>query len=109
MNDFLLYVWDFMKKFSPYIIGGVIGSIIHRLRTDMSFVTFLKTLGLSVFVSICAGIVCKDYFNVANENVIFVCCGISGAFSKYILDEIEQIIKLGSVWVKSKIGITKNN
>ena len=24
------------KKFGPYILGGAIGSIIHRLRTNMS-------------------------------------------------------------------------
>lgn len=95
---------DFLKKFSPYILGGAIGSIIHRMRTEMSILTFLKSVVISVFISICVGIACKDYLGIKNENIIFVACGISGTFSKIILDEIEQIIKLASVYVKSKIG-----
>jgi hypothetical protein len=73
----------------------------------MSLTTFLKSVVLSVFISICVGIVCKDYLKIANENIIFVFCGMSGTFSKIILDELEQIIKLASVYVKAKIGLTK--
>ena len=98
---------DFLKKFSPYIIGGAIGSIIHRMRTEMSLLTFCKSVVMSIFISICVGIVCKDYLAIKNDNIIFVFCGISGTFSKIILDELEQIIKLGSVYVKNKLGIKK--
>jgi uncharacterized membrane protein len=109
MQELVTFIMDFLKKFSPYIIGGAIGSVIHRMRTEMTFVTFLKSVVMSIFISICVGIVCKDYLQIMNENIIFVCCGISGTFSKIILDELEQIIKLGPVYVKSKLGITKNN
>lgn len=98
---------DFLKKFSPYLLGGATGAVIHRMRTEMSLWTFVKSVVISIFISICVGILCKDYFKVENENVIFVLCGISGTFSKIILDELEQIIKLASVYVKTKIGITK--
>ncbi|KFC60021.1 hypothetical protein FEM08_12000 [Flavobacterium gilvum] len=46
---------------------------------------------------------------VTNENIIFAACGLSGVFSKLILDEIEQILKLASVYAKSKLGISKKN
>lgn len=98
---------DFMKRFSPYVIGGATGAVIHRMRTEMSLITFFKSVVISIFISICVGILCKDYLKVQNENIIFVLCGISGTFSKIILDEIEQIIKLASVYVKTKIGISK--
>ncbi len=102
-------IMDFIKRFSPYIFGGAIGSIIHRMRTEMTLATFLKSVVVSIFISICVGIVCKDYLMVKNENIIFVACGLSGTFSKLILDEIEQILKLASVYAKSKLGITKKD
>lgn len=96
-------VMIFIKKYSPYIVGGLFGSIIHRMRTEMNLMTFLKSIVMSVFISICVGIVCKDYLHVENENIIFVCCGISGTFSKIILDELEQLVKLGFIYIKNKI------
>ena len=63
---------------------------------------------MSVFISFCVGIVCKDYLDIKNQNIIFVFCGISGTFSKIILDELEQIIKLGFVYAKRKLGINKS-
>lgn len=103
MEQLIELLTDFLKKFSPYIIGGAIGSVIHRMRTEMTFVTFLKSVVMSIFISICVGIVCKDYLNIVNENIIFVFCGISGTFSKIILDELEQIVKLGFSYAKNKI------
>ena len=96
------FLMDFLKRYSPYIIGGAIGSVIHRMRTEMNLSTFLKSVVISIFISMCVGILCKDYLGIVNENIIFVFCGISGTFSKIILDELEQIIKLASVYVKSK-------
>lgn len=103
MQEIITIIMDFLKKFSPYIIVGAIGSIIHRMRTEMSFGTFLKSIVMSIFISICVGIVCKDYLEVKNENLIFVCCGISGTFSKIILDELENVVKLSFNYIKNKI------
>ena len=100
-------IMDFIKKFNPYILGGAIGSVIHRMRNEMSWSAFLKSIIVSIFISICVGIACKDYLKIENENIIFVACGLSGTFSKLILDEIEQILKLASVYAKVKLGITK--
>jgi hypothetical protein len=102
-------IMDFIKKFNPYILGGAIGSVIHRMRTEMSLTAFLKSVVMSIFISTCVGIACKDYLMIQNENIIFMACGLSGAFSKLILDEIEQILKLASVCAKSKLGITKKD
>ena len=98
---------DFLKRFSPFIIGGAIGAIIDRMRKEMTWFAFFKSIVISIFLSICVGIVCKDYLMIKSENIIFVFCGISGTFSKIILDEIEQIIKLAPDFVKSKLGVTK--
>jgi uncharacterized membrane protein len=98
---------DFIKKFNPYILGGAIGSVIHRMRTEMSWSAFFKSVVVSIFISICMGIACKDYLKIENENICFAACGLSGVFSKLILDEIEQILKLASVFAKAKLGITK--
>lgn len=108
MEELFNTVLDILRRFSPYILGGAIGSIIHRMRTEMTLVTFFKSVVMSIFISICVGIVCKDYLNIKNENIIFVCCGLSGTFSKLILDELEQLLKLAAVYVKIKLGISKN-
>ena len=109
IEELTIWITEILKKFSPYIIGGAIGSIIHRMRTEMNFVTFIKSLVMGVFISVCTGIVAKDYLGVVNDNILFVLCGISGTFSKIILDELEQLIKLGLVYIKLKIGIKKTD
>lgn len=109
MQELGINLMDILKKCSPYIMGGVIGTVIHAMRTKMNLITFLKSLVMSVFISTCVGIVCKHYLQIENEYLIFVFCGMSGAFSNIILDELEKIIKLSSVFVKSKIDSKSNN
>ena len=104
MHEIIDDLMKFLQRFSPYIIGGAVGSIIHRMRTEMTLVTFCKSIVMSVFISICVGIVCKDYLEIKNENLIFVCCGISGTFSKIILDELESLIKYLFNYAKAKIA-----
>lgn len=109
MEEILNLILSFLKRFSPYIIGGAVGSIIHRMRTAMNFITFLKSIVVSIFLAFCVGIVCKDYLEIKNDNVIFVFCGISGTFSKLILDELEEAIKLIRVYIRIKLGISKKD
>lgn len=104
MEQYLELLNEGLKKFSPYILGGVIGSIVHRLRVKgMNLADFIASLFISIFVSLCVGIVCKDYFEIKQDTVIFVFTGISGAFSKDILDELQELIKEISVIVKSRL------
>jgi lipid-A-disaccharide synthase-like uncharacterized protein len=92
MEELILQLNEILKRFSPYILGGVIGSVVHRLRNHMSIKEFLASTIISVFVALSVGIICKDYFLIKQETVIFVLCGMSGSFSKILLDELEQIL-----------------
>ena len=96
------------KKFGPYILGGAIGSIIHRLRTNMSLKEFIGSVIISMFVGLSVGILAKDYLQIS-DTIIFVLCSISGTFSKLILAEVEEIIKDISVFVRIKLGINNVN
>lgn len=102
------YIIEIIERYSPYIVGGAIGAVIHRLRTQMSLKDFIASIAISIFVSVSVGIVCKDYFAVEQQNVIFVLCGISGTFSKVILDEIQEIISSFSDIFKRKMGVTED-
>lgn len=92
-----------IKKYGPLILGGVLGAIIHRLRTQMTLLQFIGSVIISMFVALSVGIICQDYFEL-KDTLIFVLCGASGVFSKAILDEIEEIIKSVSGIVKARYG-----
>ena len=98
------YLTNIASKYGGFVIGGVIGAIVHRLRNTMSFKRFLSVLFISAFVGFCIGVVMKNYLNTPDE-VIFVVCSISGVFSKDILDEIQEIISYVSLFVKKKAKI----
>lgn len=103
MEQYLELLNEGLKKFSPYVLGGIVGSIVHRLREkEMSFKDFIASIIISTFVALCVGIICKDYIGIKQDTVIFVCTGISGAFSKDILNEIQQLIGEISAIVKSR-------
>ena len=93
---------NFLKPYTPYIMGGLVGSVVHRMRNEMTILAFFKSAVTGVFVSICTGIACKDYLGITNENILFAFCGFSGVFSKNILDEIEPFIKIFGTFIKEK-------
>lgn len=101
MKDYLINV---ASKYGGYVIGGLIGAIVHRLRNTMSFKRFLSVLAISAFVGFCVGVLLKNYLNASDE-VIFVACSVSGVFSKDILDEIQELISYASLFVKKKAKI----
>lgn len=103
----LEYILNKIESYSPYIVGGAIGALIHRLRNQMTLKEFAASILVSIFVSVSVGVVCKDYFQVEQENIIFVLCGMSGTFSKVILDEIQEILGLASDVFKEKLGLGK--
>lgn len=104
----LEYLIEKIQGYSPYIVGGAIGALIHRLRTQMTFREFMASIAVSIFVSVSVGIVCKDHFQLS-DNLVFVLCGMSGTFSKAILDEIQEIISSASDIFKKKFGVNKNS
>ncbi len=99
MEDILQSIMPYLKKYTPLVLGGIIGAIIHRMRTAMSIIQFLASLIVSMFVALSVGIVSQEYFEL-KDTVIFVLCGVSGVFSKALLDEIEEIIKSASIIIK---------
>lgn len=108
MTDIMETVYDYCKRFFPFIIGGLMGSVVHRMRNQMNFAQFAGSIVISVFVALSVGIICRDYFEVEEESIIFVLCGVSGTFSKVILDEVEEILKNISVIFKNRF-VKKND
>ncbi len=93
-------VIDFVDKYGIIILVGILGAVINRLRKNMSWGRFFASIIISVFVSLCVGIIAQCYFNLP-EPVIFVVCGLFGTFSELILDEIQDLIsKLSDVIIK---------
>ena len=96
------------ENYGPAIVAGAVGAIIARLRHRMSPRQFIGSIIISIFVSVSVGAVAKDYLLIQQESIINVLCGVSGVFSKTILDELEEIIKNSSDIVKIKMGVNKN-
>ena len=97
------------EKYGPAILAGSVGAVIARLRKKMSPRQFIGSVIISIFVSISVGVVAKDYLLIKQESLINILCGISGVFSKTILDELEEIIKDLSNTVKVRLGINKTD
>ena len=97
------------EKYGPAIIAGSVGAVIARLRKKMSPRQFIGSVIISIFVSISVGVVAKDYLLIKQESLINILCGISGVFSKTILDELEEMIKDLSNIVKIRLGINKTD
>lgn len=104
MNLITQYIEKFFYNYGFFIIGGSIGAIIHRMRVKMSPLRFVKFLVIAVILALSAGIVCRDIFHLP-ETTIYVICGIFGAFSEEILDEIEKLVKSFSRIAKKKFGV----
>ncbi len=103
MFDKILF--DFYSKYGFFIIGGAMGALVHRTRRKMSFLRFLKFLLVAILVALASGIVARDYFNIP-ETVTYVICGVFGAFSEDLLNEIEELIHSISEIVKTKLGVS---
>lgn len=101
-------VKDFLSKYGFFIVGGSIGAIVHRLRNKMTFSRFLKFLFIAIIVALSAGIIAKEVFNL-NDSLCYIICGIFGAFSEDILDELEDFIKSWSDIAKKRLGYEKEN
>tara|TARA_R110000803_G_scaffold78075_5_gene143157 strand:+ start:4891 stop:5244 length:354 start_codon:yes stop_codon:yes gene_type:complete len=106
MEEVFSGMYEWFKKFSPYVLVGTIGAIVHRLRTEMSWKQFLASVFIAILVSLSVGIVAQEY-TVFSDDVIFILCGISGTFSRLLLDELEEIISDLSEFVRQRLGMKK--
>jgi len=82
---------ELANKFGFMVVGGIIGAIIHRIRTKMTFIQFIGTIITSAFVGVIVGIFARNYLKM-NEELIFAVTSTAGVFSKDILEQIEYII-----------------
>ena len=105
----ITFLTEIGEKYGPAIVAGSVGAVIARLRKKMSPRQFIGSIIISIFVSISVGVVAKDYLLIKQESLINILCGISGVFSKTILDELEEIIKDLSNIVKIRLGINKTD
>lgn len=69
----------------------------------MSPLRFIKFLFVAIILALAAGIICRDIFHLP-ETTIYVICGVFGAFSEEILNELEEFITSMSEMAKKKLG-----
>ena len=100
-------IQEVLKKYGSIIIAGAVGAIIRRFRESMTFLEFVQTLVIGVFISYCVGVIVEEYFTIT-EHFKYVIGAISAVYSKEILDEIKEIISnLGELinsWLKNKFN-----
>ena len=94
-------ILDFLSKYCFFLLAGAIGAAINKLRKQMSWKRFFRSCCIAVFTSLCAGILFLHFFQLPIP-VVNALCGITGIFSEYILDEIEEMIKDASEYIKKK-------
>ena len=104
MNLISQYIEKFFYNYGFFIVGGAIGAIIHRIRVRMSPLRFIKFLFVAIVLALAAGIICRDIFHLP-ETTIYVICGVFGAFSEEILDEVEDFIRHASEMTRKKLGM----
>lgn len=92
---------DFFSKYSFFLLAGAIGAAINKLRKAMSWKRFCRSCIIALFTSLCAGILFLHFFQLPIP-VVNALCGITGIFSEYILDEIEEMIRNASDYLKKK-------
>jgi len=101
LKEFFDTIFEFLKPYVIYISGGSMGAIMRVFRFKMSFKEIIGSVIISIFVGFSFGILAEEYFKIDKPEVIYIICSISGTFSKIILDELEEIIKGLSDFVRS--------
>lgn len=107
-KEFFDTVSEFLKPYVIYISGGSMGAILRVFRFKMSFKEIIGSVIISIFVGFSFGILAEEYLKITKPEIIYIICSISGTFSKIILDEIEEIIKYISDFVKSYLNTKVN-
>ena len=92
---------EFLKPYVIYISGGAMGAILRVFRFKTSFKDIVGSVLISVFVGFSFGILSEEYFGINKPEIVYIICSVSGTFSKIILDEVEEIIKGVSTFIKS--------
>lgn len=102
--EYLIPVLSWFEKVGiTFVIGGLVGGIIQRMRKRMSFWKFINSLVIAMFVGWTIGSVLTSWFSLP-ERVVYAACALSGVFSEDLLNEVEKLVKYLSVIVKTLIN-----
>lgn len=90
-----------MNKYGLFILAATIGASINKIRKKMSWKRFLSSAFIAIFTGLFAGIIIEHYLGLPTH-VVNAICGFIGIFAEYILDEIEELIKKATDFIRKK-------
>ena len=97
-----LLIW-FEKVGIAFVIGGLIGAIVQRMRKRMTCAKFLRVTVMGMFVGWIIGSVLTEWTNFGDK-IIYSACALSGVFAEDLLKECEQIVKKLSEHISNYIN-----
>lgn len=104
LTEYLIQMLNWFEKVGiTFVIGGLVGGIIQRMRKRMSFWKFINSLVIAMFVGWTIGSVLTSWFSLPDK-VVYAACALSGVFSEDLLNEMEKLVKNLNVFVKSFIN-----
>lgn len=102
--EFLIKILDWGERMgASFLVGGLVGGIIQRMRKRMSFLKFVSSLVIAMFVGWVIGSLLTNWFDLP-DRVIYSACAISGVFSEDFLNEIEKLVKNFNEFVKKYVN-----
>lgn len=85
-----LLLW--LEKFGiAFVIGGLIGAVVQRMRKRMTIQKFISVAVMGMFVGWIVGTMLTEWTNFSDK-VIYSVCAMSGVFAEDILKEFEKLI-----------------
>lgn len=100
-------IYLFEKFGITFVVGGLIGAIIQRMRKRMSWKKFISVAIMGMFVGWIIGTALTEWTNLS-DRIVYSACALSGVFAEDLLKEFEQTIKklsdFISIYINNKIN-----
>src|SRR5690606_8703685 len=101
-------IFEWLKEVGiAFVIGGLIGAVVQRMRRRMTWRKFISVAVMGMFVGWIIGSVLTEWTNFG-EKIIYSACALSGVFAEDILKELEKFVsKLSeflSTFINNKIN-----
>lgn len=91
-DDLIIKFLLWLEKFGiAFVIGGLIGAVVQRMRRRMTLRKFISVAVMGMFVGWIVGTILTEWTNFG-EKVIYSACALSGVFAEDILKEFEKLI-----------------
>lgn len=74
-----------------FVIGGLIGAVVQRMRKRMTIRQFISVAVMGMFVGWIIGSLLTEWTNFSDK-VIYSACAMSGVFAEDILKEFEKLV-----------------